>query len=444
MSRRPTIPRPAFPQAVCGAAVLLVLILSGCVEGSIGDAPTCPDAETDVCPSGDGTSQSDTPSGSDTTSDPSDTGADTGDPTGPIGCDDDPEAGCPCDFQDRAIGICSEGTLDDKGNCQKPSAYQDDENECDGKDNDCNGIVDEGCRCDYEGKSEGVCEDAGTKDDQGNCPKPSTYEPDEISCKGLDNDCDGSVDEGCGCNYQNKSTGVCSGGKIGPMGDCQAPMAYEQDEQSCDGKDNDCDGLTDESDGPIACTPGEKMTESCGACGEKVRTCQSNCTWGTFSGCQSKGQCTPGETQSDTCGNCGTQTRNCTQNCTWGAWSGCSGEGVCSPGTTDDSGCPTCRAKSCTSNCSWSSSCTECTCSGFQQCGFSCPDGYHVSRKTCDFSCGSCGTSDNAVYCEPNCGASFTKCGYSCPDGYHQTRQTCDFSCGSCGTSDNAVTCSRN
>ena len=112
-------------------------------------------------------------------------------------------------------------------------------------DDDCDGDVDEGCTCDYMGLSDGICSE-GQPDGSGGCDAPVEYQADETNCDGLDNDCDGVTDEGCRCDFDNTSTGVCSNGSIDGQGFCSAPANYESDEATCDGKDNDCMGDIDE------------------------------------------------------------------------------------------------------------------------------------------------------------------------------------------------------
>ncbi len=87
---------------------------------------------------------------------------------------------------------------------------------------------------------------------------------DEASCDAADNDCDGEVDEaldglaGAACGVW----GVCSAAKtsrcVGAKWICNLGHVadYEPIEKSCDGLDNDCDGQVDETtcDDGIACT----------------------------------------------------------------------------------------------------------------------------------------------------------------------------------------------
>jgi len=341
---------------------------------------------------------------------PGDTAVDTGD------------AGNGCN------GACGEGEACVDGGCIP--------GECTG----------EGCACEFRETGTGVCSNGEIGSD-GECTEPPGYEADETSCDELDNDCDGGTDEGCGCDFDGTSEGVCSEGVVDESGDCTAPGSFEEPETSCDGKDNDCDGDTDEpgSGEAIECTPGTEEMEVCETCGEKVRTCASDCTWEPWSDCRNQGICNPGETQTGSCGNCGEQMRTCESTCQWGDWSTCTGEGSCSPGSTDSSGCPDCRATECTNSCEWTNECKSCTCQASQQCGTSCPDGFHVAASSCDPTCsGTCTTTDNARFCEPNCGSSFTSCESSCPTGYLLDRTTCDSSCpGDCSPGDNAIVCLR-
>ena len=92
----------------------------------------------------------------------------------------------------------------------------------------------------------------------------------EAACNGVDDDCDGSVDEGCHCNPgavepcflgdpSRRGVGACTDGAqicrrdgelSGRWGDCTGGISPT--DEKCDGLDNDCNGCVDDL---AACTP---------------------------------------------------------------------------------------------------------------------------------------------------------------------------------------------
>ena len=127
---------------------------------------------------------------------------------------------------------------------------------CDGVDNDCDDKVDEDLGTVMCG--EGVCLHEQAYCEAGKiAPCNPFLGVQEEVCDGLDNNCNGLVDDGlgklsCGKGVCEKTVAVCVDGQ---EQQCD-PLDGAQDE-TCDGTDNDCDGLVDEAQGLTTCGKGQ-------------------------------------------------------------------------------------------------------------------------------------------------------------------------------------------
>ncbi|MBP9760706.1 MAG: SUMF1/EgtB/PvdO family nonheme iron enzyme [Candidatus Magasanikbacteria bacterium] len=169
--------------------------------------------------------------------------------------DDGVEESMPCSTGQP--GICNPGMTRCGGNVGMQCISIEEEpleEQCDNQDNDCDSIVDEGVR--------NAC---------GQCGPP----PSEV-CNGRDDNCDGRIDEGV----------------VNACGECGVPPA-----EICDSEDNDCDGRTDENLICDNCNAGEERscynadaeTEGIGVCQGGIQRClldleRDEIRWGTCEG----------------------------------------------------------------------------------------------------------------------------------------------------------------
>ncbi len=203
----------------------------------------------------------------------------------PDACDEGAVEACFVEGECRGERVCTNGAF---GECTAPAEV------CDGRDNDCDGEADEG----YAGlgdacqAGEGACVDRGrivcTEDGTDVVCDATPGDGTTDVCDAIDNDCDGTVDEeatlGEACDTGR--LGVCAAGIIGCTdGDTRCAPSTDASDEICDGLDNDCDGRVDEDGlgGLLAepCYEGPEGTDGVGICASGVRLCVD----GAFDAC---------------------------------------------------------------------------------------------------------------------------------------------------------------
>ncbi len=152
---------------------------------------------------------------------------------------------------------------------------------CDGLDNDCNGAIDNGLIVDVDGDGSRACGTCGASaapncdcNDNNNAVRPGRAE----TCNNVDDNCNGSVDEGvtrvCYAGPAGSYSGTCPGTGCTPRGVCrgvtQACSAGNfptcdattsgqifPGTETCNGLDDNCSGTADEGLSGAACTTGQ-------------------------------------------------------------------------------------------------------------------------------------------------------------------------------------------
>ena len=224
------------------------------------------------------------------------------------------------------------------GQCQGTPASSE---VCDGKDNDCNSVTDDG-HPNNDGDALADCVDPdddndGLVDEEDNCPLHPNLDQ-------LDTDLDG---DGNACDNDDDGDGSPD------ITDCEPLLAfvYPFATEKCDGLDNDCDSVTDEKscDDQNVCT--DDICDPVGGCEYKYNAAECNdskactqndvcklgqCT-GTYVDCDDKNPCTDDscDPESGCVNKPNTIACNDGNLCTTG--DSCAG-GVCLPGTPLDCG----------------------------------------------------------------------------------------------------------
>ena len=205
--------------------------------------------------------------------------------------------------------------------CVRPQGYADNALDCDdrpgvgasinrsapeaceaqGVDENCNGTVNEGCGCPVPGATQPCCGGRGTQTCQA-IPTGSTLSMCNASiglelCNGVDDDCDGQIDEQAqvgspdggllpdggaddgSCTVgvgvcARPGSGVCTAGSVMCVGDAGTPSL-----EQCNGLDDDCDGQIDDQaqlglpDGGTIPLSGGGVANGDGTCRVGVGTC---------------------------------------------------------------------------------------------------------------------------------------------------------------------------
>lgn len=336
------------------------------------------------------------------------------------------------DDGDRVADLgCSGGTdCDDRDPSTAPGFSE----RCDGRDNDCDALVDENARSavwylDTDGDSYGSptsgaevsCDPllgyvsrAGDCDDARDDISPNAPE----LCDALDNNCNGAIDDGdlsAMCTRSN-AVGRCISGNCAiascaaGFADCDGAEAngceadFATDDNNCGRCGTSCDDLPNTEQ--TVCESGVCTIESCA-------TGYGNCDGSLANGCETDTQ--------NSVAHCGTCGNTC---------SSINGAPYCAAGTCNIS----CRANfgDCTPSPGCETNLTDqANCGG---CGNILPDAYDCTVSAVEHTVStSCGPSGSAYVCHVQCQNDYGDCNGLGPDGCEASFATDINNCGRCG-----------
>lgn len=170
---------------------------------------------------------------------------------------------------------------------------------CNNIDDDCDGSTDETLTAIFDCSQTGYCSGAFKTCSAGNWGGCSKL-PQTEYCNGVDDNCDGTVDNGLTAPSQSCTVGVGACQRTGTQykncngvsgwsswGACSV-SAGTPTAESCDNIDNDCDGSTDE--GLTQSQSCSVDVTACSKAGSQIRTCSSG-SWGSWGRCSPTTEC---------------------------------------------------------------------------------------------------------------------------------------------------------